>query len=90
LLKFDRDFAPNPYALACALWADAPPGKRVRFLIDHSILHDVLAFIAKGTILSSNPVKIGWTMTASHLSAFIMSKIAWSIAGAARLSAIAV
>ena len=42
LLKFDRDFAPNPYALACVLWADAPSGKRVRFLIDHSILHDVL------------------------------------------------
>ena len=32
-LKFDRDFAPNPYALACVLWADAAPsGKRVRLL----------------------------------------------------------
>jgi hypothetical protein len=37
ILKFDRDFAPDPYALA----ADAPSGRRVRFLIDHSILHDV-------------------------------------------------
>jgi hypothetical protein len=38
MLKFDDDFVVVADHLACVLWADAPSGKRVRFLINRLIL----------------------------------------------------
>jgi hypothetical protein len=42
MLKFDDDFVVVADHLACVLWADAPSGKRVRFLINRLILQEVL------------------------------------------------
>jgi hypothetical protein len=42
MLKFDPDFVADQDNLACVLYADAPSGERVCFIIDRLILQDVL------------------------------------------------